>query len=154
MSGVFTTTGHRSLWHLQLAWLFGAARGVGREEVSDVSRRETAMWHRRTKVAGVLHFRVAAAGTPEWGLLLPPPKLPPSGSSRQITARRLMTTLQIKHITLRTLCESLLTDWRPPPSKLTAPVTSPLRPPPRTRNRHSSRCLRAALEKQKETQHY
>lgn len=68
------------------------------------------MWHRRTKVAGVLHFRVAAAGTPEWGLLLPPPKLPPSGSSRQITARRLMTTLQIKHITLRTLCKSLLTD--------------------------------------------
>lgn len=46
---------------------------MGREEVSDVSRRETAMWHRRTKVAGVPHFRVAAAGTPEWGLLLPPP---------------------------------------------------------------------------------
>lgn len=45
---------------------------MGREEVSDVSRSETAMWHRRTKVAGVLHFRVAAAGTPEWGLLLPP----------------------------------------------------------------------------------
>lgn len=47
---------------------------MGREEVSDVSRRETAMWHRRTKVAGVLHFRVAAAGTPEWGLLLPAPQ--------------------------------------------------------------------------------
>lgn len=48
---------------------------MGREEVSDVSRRETAMWHRRTKVAGVLHFRVAAAGTPEWGLLLAPPQI-------------------------------------------------------------------------------